>query len=91
VPVLLANHASSEIRGEVTVISPFGTWAGEVSIGPRTQPFALAPGESTEVRVTATADPAARSGAHWWALFRVTGHGRLHYTPSIGLRVADRS
>jgi alpha-mannosidase len=86
-PVTLQNRVQSEVRGEVTVISPFGTWDGEVAIGPRTQPFAIPPGGKITVPVTATAAPTARRGAHWWALVRVAAHGRLHYSPAIPVTV----
>ncbi|MEU5264113.1 glycoside hydrolase family 38 C-terminal domain-containing protein [Amycolatopsis sp. NPDC021455] len=85
--VSLANLAQSEIRGGVTVISPFGTWADEVTIGPRAQPFRLAAGERTTVPITIRAAATARPGAHWWALVRVTGRGRLSYTPAVEVRI----
>jgi len=88
-PVILLNRASSEIRGEVTLISPYGTWDGELSIGPRAQPFALAAGEKARLNVTAHAAANARVGSHWWALVRVTGHGRLHYSPAIEVRITE--
>ena len=86
-PVLLVNRADSEIRGELTLISPYGTWNGELAIGPRAQPFALAAGSKARFHVTARAASHARSGSHWWALFRVTGHGRLHYSPAVAVRI----
>ncbi|OXM61655.1 glycoside hydrolase family 38 C-terminal domain-containing protein [Amycolatopsis vastitatis] len=85
--VSLANRAQSEIRGGVAVISPFGTWAGEVTIGPRVQPFRLAAAGRTTVPVTIRAAATARPGAHWWALVRVTAHGRLTYTPAVEVRI----
>jgi alpha-mannosidase len=86
-PVTLQNRVQSEVRGEVTVISPFGTWAGEVAIGPRTQPFVIPPGGKITVPVTATAAPGARRGAHWWTLVRVAAHGRLYYSAAIPVSV----
>ncbi|NUT49753.1 MAG: hypothetical protein HOV94_20950, partial [Saccharothrix sp.] len=86
-PVTLQNRVQSEVHGEVTVISPFGTWDDDVAIGPRTQPFAIPPGGKITVPVTATAAPNARRGAHWWALVRVAAHGRLYYTPAIPVSV----
>jgi alpha-mannosidase len=86
-PVTLQNRTQSEVRGEVAVISPFGTWGEDLTIGPRTQPFAVPPGGRITVPVTATAAPTARRGAHWWALVRVAAHGRLYYSPSIAVAV----
>ncbi|MFS8097598.1 hypothetical protein LFM09_10715 [Lentzea alba] len=86
-PVTLQNRVQSEVRGEVAVISPFGTWDGDVAIGPRTQPFVIPPGGKITVPVTATAAPTARRGAHWWALVRVAAHGRLYYSPAVPVSV----
>ncbi|MCP2241385.1 alpha-mannosidase [Lentzea aerocolonigenes] len=86
-PVTLQNRVQSEIRGEVAVISPFGTWSGDVAIGPATQPFVIPPGGKITVPVTATAAATARRGAHWWALVRVVAHGRLHYSPAVPISV----
>ncbi|MEV7094595.1 glycoside hydrolase family 38 C-terminal domain-containing protein [Amycolatopsis sp. NPDC051045] len=85
--VSLANLAQSEIRGGIAAISPFGSWAGEVTIGPRLQPFRLAAGESTPVPITIRAARTARRGAHWWVLVRVTAHGRLVYSPAVEVRI----
>ncbi|WP_198680377.1 glycoside hydrolase family 38 N-terminal domain-containing protein [Lentzea terrae] len=86
-PVTLQNRMQSEVHGEVTVISPFGTWDDQVAIGPRTQPFTIPPGGKITVPVTATAAPNARRGAHWWTLVRVAAHGRLYYSPAIPVSV----
>lgn len=86
-PVTLQNRMQSEVHGEVTAISPFGTWAGEIAIGPRTQPFVIPPGGKITALVTATAAPTARRGAHWWTLVRVAVHGRLYYSPAIAVSV----
>lgn len=86
-PVSLENLAQSEIRGAVAVISPFGTWGTEVTIGPRLQPFRLAAGETATVPVTVRASHRARPGAHWWVLVRVAAHGRLSYSPAVEVRI----
>ncbi|HWG24854.1 glycoside hydrolase family 38 C-terminal domain-containing protein [Actinospica sp.] len=90
-PVRLTNLAASEIRGEVALISPYGTWIGDgdVTVTPRVQPFTLRFGESATLSFTAHADPAARAGAHWWALARVACHGRLRYQPSTGIAIVE--
>jgi hypothetical protein len=86
--VTLVNRARSEIRGEVALISPYGTWDGDLSVGPRIQPFTLAAGQKDTVRMTVRAATTARAGAHWWALVRTTCHGELHYSPAVELRIA---
>ena len=90
-PVRLTNRAASEIRGEVALISPYGTWIGDgdVTVTPRVQPFSLEPGGSTTLTFTARAEAGARAGAHWWALARVACHGRLQYLPSTGIEVVE--
>jgi alpha-mannosidase len=82
-PVTLQNRVQSEVHGEITVISPFGTWDDDVTIGPRTQPFVIPPAGKITLPVTATAAPTARRGAHWWTMVRVAAHGRLYYSPAI--------
>lgn len=86
-PVTLESRAQSEVRGEVTVISPFGTWSDPVRIGPRTQPFVIPPQGKITVHVTAAATGAARPGSHWWTLVRVSAHGRLYYTRAVPLTI----
>ncbi|WP_346135584.1 glycosyl hydrolase-related protein [Lentzea roselyniae] len=86
-PVTLQNRVQSEVHGEVTVVSPFGTWGNDLVIGPRTQPFVIPPGGKVTVAVTATAAPTARRGAHWWTMVRVAAHGRLYYSPAIPVNV----
>ena len=89
--VRLTNRAASEIRGEVALISPYGTWIGDgdLTITPRVQAFALAAGAETAVSFTACADAAARTGAHWWASARVACHGRVFYTPATGIGITE--
>jgi len=90
-PVRLTNRAASEIRGEVALISPYGTWIGDgdVTVAPRVQPFSLEPGGSTTLTFAACAEPGARTGAHWWALARVACHGQLQYQPSTDIEVIE--
>jgi hypothetical protein len=86
-PVLLENHAQSEIRGEATLISPHGTWGEDVCLAPRIQPFTLAAGGTASVSFRAHAPTTARAGSHWWALVRVASHGRLYYTPAVAVHL----
>lgn len=86
-PVTLDNLAQSEIHGEVTVISPYGTWDDDVCVGPRTQAFSIAAGGTASPSITVRAAVHCRTGAHWWALVRVACHGRLHYTRAVAVRV----
>jgi alpha-mannosidase len=86
-PVLVDNHAQSEIRGEAMLISPYGTWSDDVCIAPRIQPFTIAAGGTASISFTARAAATARVGSHWWALVRVASHGRLYYTPAVAVHL----
>jgi hypothetical protein len=86
-PVTLVNLAHSEVRGEITVISPHGTWHDDVRVGPRTLAFTIPAQDTITVPLVATATATARGGAHWWALVRVAAHGRLLYSPAIPVTV----
>jgi hypothetical protein len=90
-PVSLTNLTQSEVHGEVTVISPYGTWDDHVHIGPRAQAFTIPADARTAVSIVAMAAPTARVGAHWWTLVRVTCHGRLYYSPAIAVRIGGRT
>jgi alpha-mannosidase len=84
----LSNLAQSEIRGEVSLISPFGTWDDPVRVGPRIRAFSIPAEGSATIPVTVTAADTARPGGHWWALARVAAHGRLVYTPAVAIRLS---
>jgi alpha-mannosidase len=86
-PVSLRNNAQSEIRGEAALISPYGTWDDDVRITPRIQPFTIPADGTASISFGAQASATARVGSHWWALVRVAGHGRLHYTPAVEVRI----
>ncbi|MBR7829783.1 glycoside hydrolase [Actinospica sp. MGRD01-02] len=88
-PVRLTNRAASAIRGEVALISPYGTWLddGDVTVTPRVQSFSLEPGGGTTLAFSVRAGAAARPGAHWWALARAACHGALRYGPSTAVEI----
>jgi alpha-mannosidase len=88
VAVRLANHARSEIRGEVQLLSPYGTWGGpgpDISITPWTRGFAAPPGGRTEARYVVEAPAVARTGGMWWAVVKVAYFGRVYYTPAVSI------
>ncbi|HET9173437.1 MAG TPA: glycosyl hydrolase-related protein [Actinospica sp.] len=89
-PVRLTNLAASPIRGEVALISPYGTWIGDgdLTVTPRVLPFELEPGAAATLTFTATAAPGARPGTHSWALARAACHGRLVYRPATAIEVS---
>ena len=85
----LTSLAESEIHGEISLISPFGTWGADpgdqLSVEPRTRSFSLPAHGRAEIGVTVTAVSTARSGGRWWALARVAAHGKLVYTPAVAI------
>ncbi|MEV5412763.1 NEW3 domain-containing protein [Thermopolyspora sp. NPDC052614] len=81
--VTLANRTRGEIRGEIQLVSPWGTWD---AVAAPVQGFTLAPGASRiatfDVAVPRDADPGA-----YWALAKVMWFGRCQYAPTIELTV----
>jgi len=90
----LTSLADSEIRGEVSLISPFGTWGepgDQLAVAPRIRSFSVPAGGGTGIPVTVSAATTALPGARWWALARIAAHGHLLYTPAIDIRVVSPS
>ncbi|GAA3200809.1 NEW3 domain-containing protein [Nonomuraea roseoviolacea] len=81
--VELRNRTCGEIRGELQLVSPWGTW--ELVAEP-VRGFALAAGESAvaEFEVSAPRDAAPASS---WALAKVMWFGRCQYAPTVELVV----
>jgi hypothetical protein len=82
--VRLANRTASVIRGESQLVSPFGSWCGTRGW---TRGFTVGPDETVVLDYPVTLPPAARPGAHWWALAKVMYFGRVHYTECAEIRV----
>ncbi|MFF5210972.1 NEW3 domain-containing protein [Streptosporangium sp. NPDC000396] len=80
----LANRTRGEIRGELQVVSPWGTWD---AIAEPIRGFTLPAGGSEtitfEVSVPRDADPGA-----YWALAKVMWFGRCQYAPTVELVVS---
>jgi alpha-mannosidase len=84
----LHNPTDAPLRGEAQVLSPFGTWgdtADDLAVQPWIQGYDLPAGATTTLPFTVRASPAARPGAHWWALARVTALGAVTYTAAVPL------
>jgi hypothetical protein len=83
--VKVANHLGSELRGELQLISPVGTWT-------LTEPWAagvaVAPGGETEARFTVTVPATVAPGWHSWLLVKLMYFGRVRYSPAIALTVS---
>jgi alpha-mannosidase len=90
--VRLTNRASSEVRGEAQLLSPFGTWGalpGDVLADPWTRGFAVPAGESRQLGYRVRAPGDARPGAQWWAAVKVSAFGRVHYTLVVPIDITD--
>ncbi|MFI9272140.1 glycoside hydrolase family 38 C-terminal domain-containing protein [Kitasatospora sp. NPDC052896] len=83
--VSLHNPAAGDVHGEAQLISPYALWPFST---PWTQPFAVAAGGDRTLRYRITAPPGAAPG-QWWALVKVMYFGRLRYTPTASITVAD--
>src|SRR6185437_7445199 len=65
IEVTVVSRAASEIRGEVQLISPAGSWP---FLGAWTSAFSAAPGGAALLGFPVTAPADARPGQRWWAL-----------------------
>ena len=83
VRIALTNRTLGEIRGEIALVSPWGTWDlfPDVLRG-----FRVAPRATTEIAFPATA-PLAGPDLQAWALAKVMWFGRIQYSAPIAVRV----
>ncbi|MFE0155763.1 glycosyl hydrolase-related protein [Nonomuraea sp. NPDC059007] len=84
----LATSADARVRGEVQLLSPFGTWE---LIPDWTRAFAIEPGGRTELHFTMTAPHDLRPGSHSWVLAKIGWFGRLTYTPAVPVTIVWNS
>jgi alpha-mannosidase len=84
IEVTLASHAASEIRGEVQLISPAGSWE---FVPEWTAGFAVAAGKSVTLSFPVTAPADARPGQRWWVLAKVMYFGRVRYSEAAEVSV----
>ncbi|MFF1954642.1 NEW3 domain-containing protein, partial [Kitasatospora herbaricolor] len=81
--VVLTNRTRGEIRGELQVVSPWGTWD---AIHEPVRGFTLLPGATRTVRFEVAPPPDAEP-ARAWALTKVMWFGRCQYAPTVELVV----
>jgi alpha-mannosidase len=86
IAVSLRNTTAGQIRGEAQLVSPFGSWA---QARPWTRGFTAEPGADLRLGITVAAAPTARPGQHWWALVKVMYFGRVRYSESASVVVAE--
>jgi hypothetical protein len=80
--VRVASRLTSPLRGELQLISPFGTW--EVT-RPWTQPIGIAPGGTGTASFGVTVPAAAAPGWQSWLLVKLMYFGRVRYSRAISL------
>jgi alpha-mannosidase len=83
VAVDLTNTTCDRIRGEVRLVSPWGSWDAIPDVA---RPISLAAGERATVEFPVSVPVAAEPG-HTWAIGKVLWFGRCQYTPTIHLVV----
>jgi hypothetical protein len=82
--VRIASHLASQLRGEVQLVSPVGTWE---ATGPWTQPVTVPPGGGATVRFAVTVPATAAPGWESWLLVKLMYFGRVRYSDSVRLAV----
>jgi hypothetical protein len=84
VEVRVANHLASELRGEVQLLSPFGSWDAVPGwVAPVRAGAGLTATLSFPVAVPATARPGWES----WLLVKLMYFGRVRYSEAVRLTV----
>ncbi|MFB7664387.1 NEW3 domain-containing protein [Kitasatospora sp. NPDC056138] len=82
--VVLTNRTQGEIRGELQLVSPWGTWA---AVADPVRGFVLPAGTERTVAFALAVPRDAEAGAYW-ALAKVMWFGRCQYAPTVELVVA---
>jgi alpha-mannosidase len=83
--VKVTSRLGSQLRGEVQLISPIGTWQ---TTTPWTQAVEVAPGDDATVSFSVTVPATAEPGWQSWLLVKLMYFGRVRYSPAINLTVA---
>jgi alpha-mannosidase len=84
--VRVDSHLASQLRGEVQLISPIGTWQ---ATAPWTQAVAVAPGGEATVSFGVTVPATATPGWQSWLLVKLMYFGRVRYSKAVAL-IVDR-
>ncbi|MFJ2191329.1 NEW3 domain-containing protein [Kitasatospora sp. NPDC087861] len=79
----LTNRTRGEIRGELQLVSPWGTWE---AIADPVRGFTVLAESSTTVDFEIAAPESTDPGAYW-ALAKVMWFGRCQYAPTVALEV----
>jgi alpha-mannosidase len=81
----VSSRLASELRGEVQLVSPIGTWR---TTGPWTQAVKAEPGGAATVRFGVTVPATAEPGWESWLLVKLMYFGRVRYSQSVPLIVS---
>jgi hypothetical protein len=83
--VRIASRLASQLRGEVQLVSPVGTWE---ATGPWTQPVTAEPGAEATVRFDVAVPATAEPGWESWLLVKLMYFGRVRYSEAVRLTVS---
>ena len=81
--LILTNRTRGEIRGELQLVSPWGTWE---AVADPVRGFTVPAGASVTVDFAVAAPESMDPGAYW-ALAKVMWFGRCQYAPTVALVV----
>jgi len=84
--VRVTSRLASQLRGEVQLVSPFGSWE---ATGPWTQAVRVDPGGESMVSFAVTVPATAATGWESWLLVKLMYFGRVRYSEAIPLIVAS--
>jgi len=82
--VRVTSRLASELRGEVQLVSPVGTWQ---AAAPWTQGVIVSPGGEATVRFTVAVPATAVPGWESWLLVKLMYFGRVRYSAAVPLTV----
>ncbi|HVT67355.1 MAG TPA: hypothetical protein VHF26_06380, partial [Trebonia sp.] len=80
--VRVTSHLASELRGEVQLVSPVGTWR---ATAPWTQAVSVSPGGEATARFGVTMPATAAPGWESWLLVKLMYFGRVRYSEAVPL------
>ena len=83
--VRVTSRLASQLRGEVQLISPVGTWQ---ATAPWTQPVTVEPGGGATLRFAVSVPATAAPGWESWLLVKLMYFGRVRYSEAVPLTLA---